>query len=49
MTIIQARGSVVKQRGVADASIMPVITRANTNIPTVVIGEKIAGMLAAAS
>jgi choline dehydrogenase-like flavoprotein len=30
---------------VADASIIPVIPRANTNIPTVVIGEKIAATL----
>jgi choline dehydrogenase len=30
---------------VADASIMPVIPRANTNIPCVVIGEKIASFL----
>jgi choline dehydrogenase len=30
---------------VADASIMPVIPRANTNIPCVVVGEKIASFL----
>jgi choline dehydrogenase-like flavoprotein len=30
---------------VADASIMPFVTRANTNIPTAVIGEKIADAL----
>jgi choline dehydrogenase len=30
---------------VADASIMPVIPRANTNIPCVVVGEKIASVL----
>jgi choline dehydrogenase-like flavoprotein len=30
---------------VADASIMPVIPRANTNFPTLVIAEKIAALL----
>jgi choline dehydrogenase-like flavoprotein len=30
---------------VADAAIMPQVTRANTNIPSVVIGEKIAADL----
>jgi choline dehydrogenase len=30
---------------VADASIMPVVPRANTNLPCVVIGEKIAASL----
>ena len=30
---------------VADCSIMPVIPRANTNIPAVVVGERIAGWL----
>ena len=48
------RFSVVDSRGrihgldnayVADASIMPVIPRANTNIPALVIGERIARWL----
>ena len=30
---------------VADASIMPVVPRANTNIPSVVVGEKIAQVM----
>jgi choline dehydrogenase len=30
---------------VADCSIMPVIPRANTNIPAIVVGERIAGWL----
>ena len=30
---------------VADCSIMPVIPRANTNLPAVVVGERIAGWL----
>ncbi len=31
---------------VADCSLMPQVPRANTNIPAVMIGEKVAGMLA---
>ena len=34
---------------VADCSIMPVIPRANTNVPAVVVGERIAGWLLEAS
>jgi choline dehydrogenase len=30
---------------VADCSIMPVVPRANTNIPAVVVGEKIAAAI----
>jgi choline dehydrogenase-like flavoprotein len=30
---------------VADCSIMPVIPRANTNLPAIVLGERIAGWL----
>ncbi len=33
---------------VADASIMPVVPRANTNIPALVVGERIAAWLAQA-
>jgi choline dehydrogenase len=47
MAVVDARGNVRGVAGlcVADASIMPVIPRANTNIPSVVIGEKIAAEL----
>jgi choline dehydrogenase-like flavoprotein len=31
---------------VADASIMPVVPRANTNIPSAVVAEKIAALIA---
>jgi choline dehydrogenase len=45
--VVDARGQVHGIEGlfVADASIMPVIPRANTNVPCVVIGEKIAARL----
>jgi choline dehydrogenase-like flavoprotein len=33
---------------VADASIMPVVPRANTNIPALVVGERISAWLAQA-
>ena len=47
-------GAVVTERGavhgidrlwVADASIMPTIPAANTNLPTIVVAERIAGWL----
>jgi choline dehydrogenase len=49
LAVVDASGHVHGLEGlvVADASIMPVIPRANTNIPTVVIGEKIATALLA--
>ena len=45
--VVDARGRVHGIEGlvVADASIIPIIPRANTNIPCAVIGEKIAALL----
>ena len=47
MAVTDARGKVhgLENVFVADCSIIPVIPRANTNIPAVVIGERIAGWL----
>lgn len=47
MAVTDARGKVhgLDNVFVADCSIIPVIPRANTNIPAVVIGERIAGWL----
>jgi choline dehydrogenase len=47
MAVTDARGRVhgLDNVYVADCSIMPVIPRANTNIPAVVVGERIAGWL----
>lgn len=44
MTVTDARGKVVGVTGlyVADASIMPEIPRTNLNLPSIMIGEKIA-------
>jgi 5-(hydroxymethyl)furfural/furfural oxidase len=44
LSVVDPRGRVYGVQGlrVADASIMPFVPRANTNIPTVMIGEKIA-------
>lgn len=46
--VVDARGKVHGLEGVyvADASIMPVIPRANTNVPAAVVGERIARWLA---
>jgi choline dehydrogenase len=46
-TVVDSRGKVHGIDGlyVADCSIMPVIPRANTNIPAVVVGERIASWL----
>jgi choline dehydrogenase len=47
LAVVDARGWVHGLHGlvVADASLMPVIPRANTNIPCSVVGEKIAALL----
>jgi choline dehydrogenase len=47
MAVTDARGKVhgLENVYVADCSIIPVIPRANTNIPAIVIGERIAGWL----
>ena len=44
VAVVDARGKVHGLEGlyVADTSIMPQVPRGNTNIPAVVIGEKIA-------
>jgi choline dehydrogenase-like flavoprotein len=41
--VVDERGRVYGVRGlrIADASIMPRVPRANTNIPTIMIGERI--------
>jgi choline dehydrogenase len=48
--VVDARGKVhgVDNLYVADASIMPVVPRANTNMPALVVGERIAAWLAQA-
>jgi choline dehydrogenase len=47
LAVVDARGRVHGLQGlrVADASIMPVVPRANTNIPSVVVGERIAAFM----
>jgi choline dehydrogenase len=48
--VVDSRGKIHGLEGgyVADCSVMPVIPRANTNIPAAVVGERIAAWLAAA-
>lgn len=48
--VVDARGKIhgVDNLYIADASIMPVVPRANTNIPALVVGERIAAWLAQA-
>ena len=48
--VVDARGKVhgLDNLYVADASIMPVVPRANTNIPALVVGERVAAWLAQA-
>jgi choline dehydrogenase len=47
--VVNARGAVhgIERLFVADASVMPTIPTANTNLPTIVVAERIAGWLAA--
>jgi choline dehydrogenase len=47
--VVDPRGKIHGLDGayVADCSIMPVIPRANTNIPAAVVGERIASWLTA--
>ena len=47
MAVVDARGRLhgLDNVYVADASIMPVIPRANTNVPALVVGERIARWL----
>ncbi len=47
LAVVDSRGRVYGLEGlyVADASIMPVVPRANTNLPAAVVGEKIAAHL----
>jgi 5-(hydroxymethyl)furfural/furfural oxidase len=44
MSVCDERGFVrgVRNLRIADASLMPVVPSANTNIPTIMIGERIA-------
>jgi choline dehydrogenase-like flavoprotein len=46
-TVVDACGQVhgIANLYIADASVMPVIPRANTNLPTAVVAERIAGWL----
>ena len=45
-TVVDPRGNVVgiDNLFVADASVMPEVSRTNTNIPTIMIAERIAEM-----
>ena len=47
LAVVDADGRVHGLEGlrIADCSIMPVVPRANTNIPAVVVGEKIAALM----
>lgn len=49
--VVDARGNVhgLENLFVADCSVMPIIPRANTNLPAAVVGERIAGWLVATS
>ncbi|HEV2169358.1 MAG TPA: GMC oxidoreductase, partial [Candidatus Binatus sp.] len=45
--VVDSRGKIhgLDNAYVADASIMPIIPRANTNVPALVVGERIARWL----
>ena len=47
MAVVDARGSVhgVEGLSVVDASIMPIVPAANTNIPTIMVAERCAAWL----
>jgi len=49
--VVDPAGKVHKIEGlrVVDASIMPAVPRANTNIPTIMVAEKIAATIANAA
>ena len=48
MAVVDPEGAVIGLRGlfVVDASIMPRITRTNTNLPTIMIAERLAERIA---
>jgi len=47
--VVNSRGAVhgIERLYVADASVMPTIPAANTNLPTIVVAERIASWLGA--
>jgi choline dehydrogenase-like flavoprotein len=47
MTVVDPHGQVVGADNlfIADASVMPEVSRTNTNIPTIMIAERIAEMV----
>ena len=49
-SVVDPKGRVIGAQNlyVADASVMPEITRTNTNLPAIMIGEKMADLIAAA-
>jgi 5-(hydroxymethyl)furfural/furfural oxidase len=48
--VVDARGSVygVERLHVVDASVMPTIPSANTNLPTIMVAERMAALLSQA-
>jgi 5-(hydroxymethyl)furfural/furfural oxidase len=47
MTVVDPQGQVVGADNlfIADASVMPEVSRTNTNIPTIMIAERVAEMM----